>query len=259
MEDDMLTIANLKKICSQLDEKEPDMNKNFWAVNMHGDETLQEFVVPKGVRIIMFCYSGRKLHVCPRFDKFNWREIFLNEEASFNYCTFISNLSRYSSLRDHFCVYSEGNVIRDLVFRPDENFRDGIFKLPVRAAVFDPENKQVYVSDPEIFSQTVEKTEKVSRVSVNKQAVAKIVKDKDSSAIIFTPHIITPEIKLSQLVTKLRVSLGKIDNQFTLLLLTCRTGEPRRGLLHPLTVYEELENLVRNYAGQEQAQERMQE
>jgi hypothetical protein len=242
-------ISNLKQICVKLDEKEPEINKNFWAVNMHGDELKDEFVVPQGVRIIMFCYSGRELDVCPRFDKFNWREIFLNEDATYNYCTFISNLSRYSSLRDHFCVYEEGETVRDLIFRPDEDFRDGIFKLPVHAAVFNPKINEVYVSCPEIFSQAVAKSTKTRRISVNRREVAKLVKDKDSDTIIFSPHITISKIKLSELVAKLRISMGRVDKvDFTLLLLTCRSGQPRHGLIHPPTVYEELEKLFQKYS-----------
>lgn len=233
-------IYNLKKICVELKEDEPPIDKNFWAINMHGDEMMNEFVVPKGVRIVMFCYSGRKLNICPRFDKFNWREIFLNEDASFNYCTFLANLSQYSSMREHFCIYTAGNTIRDLILSPDEYFRSGIYRLPVQAAVHDNETNQVYVSSPEIFDKAVSQSSDIRRISVNRQITARIAKNKDTNTIIFSEHIDAPRIQLSSLVKKL-------GSGYTLLLLTCRTGESRRGLIHPPTVREELHKMFERY------------
>jgi hypothetical protein len=203
-------ISKLKKICMQIDEKEPDMDKNFWAVNMHGDERMDEFIVPDGVRIIMFCYSGRKLDVCPRFDRFNWREIFLNEEASFNYCTFLSNISQYSSLRDHFCVYEKGTSIKDLDFSTDEYFRNGIFRLPVHASVFDPEMEEVYVSSSEIFDQVISKIGKVRRILVDKSKVANLVKDKDTDAIIFPLILTFPKSHFLNLLKNLKFLNQKV-------------------------------------------------
>lgn len=238
-------VRNLKQICLELKEDEEPIDKNFWAVNMHGDELMEDFVVPEGVRIIMFCYSGRKLNICPRFDKFNWREIFLNEDASFNYCTFLSNLVQYSSLRDHFCVYESGNTVRDLLLTQDSDFRSGIYELPVYAAVHEPNTDEVYVSSSEIFNKAIAKTDKIKRISVNRQMTAKIAKDKNSDTIIFSKHINIPKIRLSILARKLLLEKG---SGFTLLLLTCRTGEQRRGVIHPPTVYEEVEKLVIKYS-----------
>lgn len=243
----MASVHNLKQICLELKENEPETDKNFWAVNMHGDEILEEFAIPKGIRIIMFCYSGRKLNVCPRFDKFNWREIFLNEDASFNYCTFLSNLVQYSSLRDHFCVYESGNVIRDLILTEDSQFRSGIYQLPVHAGVYDPDTDQVYVSSPEIFDKAVANSPNVKHISVNRQITAEIAKDKDSNTIIFTKVLAYPKIKLSELVKKLATKMGSEQtNGYTLLLLTCRTGQPRYGLHRQPTVYQELEKIYKH-------------
>ena len=154
-------------------------------------------------------------------------------------------------MRDHFCVYEKGATIRDIDFTSDENFRNGIYHLPVHAAVFDPEAEEVYVSCSEIFDQAIAKTEKVRRISVDRTKVAKLVKDKETDAIIFSPYINIPKIRLSELVRKLKISLGRVEPLgYTLLLLTCRTGESRRGVIHPPTVYEELEKLVRYYSGE---------
>jgi hypothetical protein len=244
-----MAVQNLKEICKNLKEDEAEINKNFWAVNMHGDETKEEFVVPKGIRIIMFCYPGRKLDICPRFDKFNWREIFLNEDASFNYCTFLSNLVQYSSLRNHFCVYEEGAKMLDLELSSDPLFRNGIYQLPVQAAVYDPQTEQIYMSSSEIFDKVIAKMDKVKRISVDREKTAKIVKDKETDAIIFSKVINIPKIKLSELIRKLRTKIGQAyPSDLTLLLLTCRTGEKQRGILRPPTVYEELEKLYQKYA-----------
>jgi hypothetical protein len=242
-------IHKLKQICEKLDEKEPDINKNFWAVNMHGDEVMEDFTVPEGVRLIMFCYSGRSLHICDRFDRFNWQELFLNEDASFNYCTLIAHLSQYSTLRDHFCVYEAGSTIRDLNLSQDSYFRNGIYKLPVKASVYNPNTGQVYVSSSDIFDKTISSTVNVKRISVNKREVAKIAKDKDSQTIIFTHYIDMPKIRLSSLIRKLQTRIGSLEkDSFTILLLTCRTGEDRRGVIHPINVFQELENLFKKYS-----------
>lgn len=241
------TILNLKQICQKLNENEPEINKNFWAINMHGDELETDFTVPRGVRIIMFCYPGRKLDICPRFDQFNWEKLFLDENASFNYCTFIANLSQYSSLRDHFCVYEEGQTITELEFTPDEMFRSGIYKLPVQAAVYEKETQQIYLSSPDIFGKTAKYIQNVKRILVNKHKTAKLAKDRESELIIFSKGFETEKITLSSLIKKLRTEPGKdTHTDLTLLLLTCRTGV-RRYERFPKTVHNELENMVKKY------------
>jgi hypothetical protein len=232
-------IKNLKSICEKLGEKEDQINKNFWTVNMHGDELTEDFIIPEGIRIIMFCYSGRELNICPRFDKFNWREIFLNEDASYNYCTFISNISQYSSLRDHFCVYNSGHTIKDILLTPDRSFRSGVYKLPVQAAVKDQESDTVYISSPELFSKVIHRETK--NVRVDRANTAKIIKDKNiPNTLIFSQQYNFQKITLSKLVQK----LGK---NYTLLLLTCRTGKKQKIEPAP-TVVEELQQLYKKYS-----------
>jgi len=241
-----MSVHKLKKICQDLKEDEPDMDKNFWAVNMHGDETNVKITVPKGIRIIMFCYSGRKLFVCPRFDTFNWKELFLNEDAAFNYCTFVANLTQYSSLRDHFCVYEEGSVINDLVLSFDNTFRYGVYKLPVKTAVYDEENKQVYLSSSDIFDKVIVKSEQAKKISVNVEKTAEIIKTRATDVKIFSPVIIVDHTKLSSLIKKIQFQEQK---GFTLLLLTCRTGKQDPELQPSPTVYQELEKLFKKYQG----------
>ena len=47
------------------------INKNFFFLNAHGEELEKLYEIPKGVRIIMFCYS-KELQVCDKFDEYNW-------------------------------------------------------------------------------------------------------------------------------------------------------------------------------------------
>jgi len=240
-----MSVSNLKNICLELREDEPSIDKNFFAVNMHGDELKEDFIIPEGVRIVMFCYPGKKLDICQRFDEFNWREIFLNEDASYNYCTFLGNLSQYSSLRDHFCVYKAGNRIRDLRLSSDQDFRHGVYKLPVYAGSYDYDNEQAYVSSPEIFDKFIGQTKNIKRVSVNKKIIAKIAKDNKKQLIILSKHILIQKINLSSLVKKL---LFEMNSGFTLLLLTCRTGEIRDELFSAPLVREELGKMFENYS-----------
>ena len=239
----MSEISELKKICSFLDEKEQEMDRNFFAVNMHGYETKEDYIVPKGVRIIMFCYSGKKLYMRPEFNQFNWENIFLNEDASYNYCTFLANVSRYSSIRDHFCVYKEGDKIKEIMLGPDDSFRDGIFQLPVRVAVYEGEDT-VYISSPEIFSDTVEKTRNVKRVLVDVKKTAELVSYKDTQAIFFSRWK-SPLYKLS--LSKIIKELQFQVKDFTLLLMICREGKKYKLAPAP-RVYEELEALYGRYA-----------
>ena len=241
------SIERLKKICEDLKDDEPDIDKNFWAVNMHGDELEDDFIVPKGVRIVAFCYPGWKLNICPRFDKFNWREIFLNEEASFNYCTFIANLSRYSSLKNHFCVYEEGSNFRNLILSPDEYFRSGIYKLPVKAAAKD-ENGVVYVSTPDIFPDVFSVIGSSKRIVLDRASVGQIAKDKNSETWVLSDARRDVKIRLSDLVNSLRIKMGESKRQdFTLLLLSCRTGK-RRKEENKLTVDREVQNLIEKFS-----------
>lgn len=234
-------VKRLKDICYRLDEKEPEIDKNFYAINMHGTELADNYIIPKGIRIIMFCYSGRILKICPRFDTFNWSEIFLNEDSSYNYCTFLSNLVQYSTLRDHFCVYNSGDIIKDIIFHSDEVFRDGIYRLPVYAAVTDPADGTTYVSSSEIFTKAIERF-KSHKTVVDPKRVGKILRHKESNAIIFSKHIFHSGTKLSTLIRDIQYQ----QKEFTMLILTCRKSKGFE-LPHTRRVYEELNRLYQEY------------
>jgi hypothetical protein len=256
-------LGKLRNICEKIEEKQGEKqdehnpkNKIFYAVNMHGTEKSDDFVIPENVRIIMFCYSGRELKICPTFDLKNWRDILLNEDASFNYCTFITSLV-HSTLRDHFCVYNPGHTIKDIMMNTDPDFRSGIFKLPVKAvsvkdiSIRDEginegkndninEHNTAYISSSDIFSDV--SSLGFRNIKVDRQQVAKDIRYRESDMIIMSYYKSADEIRLSRLVKEL---LAK-HKGFTLLLLTCRQGLPYN-LEKGNRVYEEVEMLYEKY------------
>jgi hypothetical protein len=237
-------IERLASICEELDEDEPAMNKNFYAVNLHGYETKEDFIIPENVRIIMFCYSGRKLNVCPRFDKFNWTKIFTNESAAYNYCTFLANIAQYSSIRDHFCIYNPGDRIKNINFRPDDYFRHGLFALPVHAAVYVREDNRIYTTDSDSTGKTIisrSLSRYTSNVKTDREKACSTLRYSENPAIILSPHIMNAN-QLSTIVNNLKFKHGGV----TLLLLTCREGKPVK-LPHTIRVKEELELMYEKY------------
>lgn len=247
-------IETLRRICQNLDEKEPDIDKNFYMVNLHGSENYKEFVVPKGVRLIMFCHA-KTLCVNENFDQFVWENVALNEDACYNYCTFLSNLADYSSLRDHFCVYNEGDTITDLTLYKVRNdtFRPGVFQLPMKIGVFVGEDDE-YEEDynkvfyyPESIRTRVERDYPQQIMELDRSKTAYYSKYKDTEPIVYSYHYMPDmDTTLSALIKRLQVRI--IGNEgFTLLLMTCRTSNrPVRPTFAP-RVYDELEKMYENY------------
>lgn len=192
---------------------------------MHGEESKDNFVIPPNVRIIMFCYSGRTLYVCPKFDKFIW-SIFLDENSVSDYPTFLRSISGYSSIRDHFCVYEEGDTIKDMVFTSDETFRDGLFTLPVMGAVHDAEKNNVYVSSSDIFTDVLDSIENVKRVVVDKKKTAHAIRNKNSPGVIFSSH---KSFLYPTSLSKILKNYLSLNEGCTLLLLTCRESREHQG------------------------------
>lgn len=237
-----MNLATLRQICQRIDENDENdgktvtMDRNFFAVNMHGEETDDDFILPDGFRVIMFCYSGQLLHICPNFDVFNWNSIMLNEDASYNYCTFLSNLVQYSTLRNHFCVFSPGDKIHNIMFYPDDEFYHGIFKLPVRASTYDETTDTMYLSSSEIFSQEI-----FPRKKVDAKKVAKNIQKK-LPVTFHSKYRIPLKSSLINIIRDLTLA----GQQATILLLTCREGEEKSLPKNP-KVYEELVRLYKSY------------
>lgn len=200
------------------------MNNTFYAVNMHGAESDEDYVIPENCRVIMFCYSGCLLQVRPRFDYYVWSNIFINEEATTDFKTFIKTIAGYSSIRDHFCVYNSGDKIKNINFGPDERFRHGVFKLPVRAAVCVEKHNKVYTTDPDTTYEYLTRLEKplpkCKNVAINPEKASHALRELKNKAWIRSPNIMLAT-NLSTVVKNLKFKHGGA----TLLLLTCREGE----------------------------------
>jgi hypothetical protein len=235
-----MSVESLKKVCEKIPEKEDEKNKIFYTVSMHGEETARDFVIPKNVRIVMFCYSGRLLHICPKFDLFNWENIFLDENATYNWCTFLSTLYQYPSLRDHFCIYEEGDIIKDINFGIDPYFRDGVYKLPITGLV--KEDDTVYISSDKIFHKAIGMSAK--RIIVDKKKVAKTLRDKEGVGQIYSYY---DTFRAGYSLSRLLGVLSVYNKGFTLLLLTCREGVGYPNISKGKNVSTELEKLYSQY------------
>lgn len=248
----MADIAKLSRVCRRIDEiddeKRDPEDKNFYAVNMHGYELAEDFVVPAGIRLIMFCYSGKILNICPRFDKYNWEKIFTDSDATYNYCTFLSSLAGYSTLRNHFCVYNEGDVIKNMKFKTDEYFRHGVFSLPVHAAVMDWDANVVYGTSEDAtehaMSSRPEQLQMDSATSIrtDKKKASALLKDKHNPAVFLSSWSMPINVTLENMVRQIKFRNGG----GTILLLTCREGKPQK-LKHAPRVLEEIERMYTKY------------
>ena len=199
------------------------MNKNFFFLNAHGEELEHIYEIPKGVRLIMFCYS-KTLDVCKKFDEYNWSHILLDPQASSNYCDFLKSISGYSSIRDHFCVYEEGDVIPNLNIFPDDKFRDGLYRLPVKGYAYDKKTDSVVLSDGILLTETInddrlnQLMKSRKRVVIDSGRIVKLLKTKKDIGIIQSQVGRIHKTNLSDLI-----NITKLDvPNFTMLLMVCR-------------------------------------
>ena len=203
-------------------------DNTFFFLNAHGTELNNTYKIPSGIRIIMFCYS-KKLYVSNCFDEFNWAHILLNPDTSTDYNSFINTISKYKTIRDHFCIYETGDTIYDINIYGDKNFRDGLFRLPVRGYGYEETTDTVILSDGTLFSEInsdpiVKKLIKRgshSHIKVDNKRLVKLFKNKKHVGIFksFIKKIHSP-INLSSLIKDIK----KYTNQFTILLMICRDG-----------------------------------
>lgn len=237
-----------KKDCKIYDEFNQSINKNFYLLNAHGAETESDYEVPEGVRIIMFCYSGSILDICRRFDRFNWSNILLDPSSSSNYCSFLSAISEYSSIRDHFCIYEENDVIKNLMLFSDKEFREGLFRLPVKGFAYDKENETVVISSHTLLSEVngdkrlkklVEHTPR-THIKVDDKKIVDLMRKNNDVAVIksFVRHI-HDKISLSNLINSMRSK----ERDFTLLLMVCREGVGSEVISKGRRVIDEMEKM----------------
>lgn len=216
-----------KEDCQLYSGMREEINKNFYFLNGHGEELETYYEVPDGVRIIMFCYSGEILNICHRFDKFNWGNILLDPSASSNYCTFLSAISEYSSVNDHFCVYKAGDTIKNIQLHSDNEFREGLFRLPVKGFAYDKSSDSVVISKNTPMSQVLKHPElntffknKRKRIKIDDRRVVNLMREKNEVTIIESyVRKIHKTIRLSNLINSM-----KLHGPFTILLMVCREG-----------------------------------
>lgn len=212
--------------CNNYNLAKQPINSNFYFVNAHGEELGSRFEIPKGVRVIMFCHT-KTLHVCPKFDTFNWEHILLDPHTSNNYCNFLNTLVKYSTIRDHFCIYEENDTIRNIRLLPDDNFRAGIFRLPAKGYAFDEKSGQILVSDGTLMTEInnnkklmdMMKEKGKLHVKVDGKRVANLLRKQSDIGIIRSEvKNIHKQTTLSNIIGNMKIHL----NEFTILLMVCR-------------------------------------
>lgn len=242
-------IDRLEASCKLLPEKDKDINKNFFAVNAHGTETKDSLIVPPNCRVIMFCYSGRILEVCPRFEKFIWKRIMTKESASYNYCTFLANIAQYSSIRNHFCIYEPGSNIKNIEFYGDNIFRSDVFELPVRAVVRDESDNTLYSTDENTGLDLLEHESKIGgkvfmvrskRIKIDQSKASKLLHNNSNRAW-FASKIVKSDHadNLSDLLNYINYKGGG-----TIILFVCREGKKHKMPKSP-KVYDELKKIYK--------------
>jgi hypothetical protein len=228
----------------------PHRDSNFLFLNAHGFELEQLYVIPKGVRIIMFCMS-KELLLSNEFDEYNWEHILLDPSASKNYYNFLTAASGHPSMRNHFNVYEEGDIVRNLCILPDDNFREGLYHLPVTGYVYQTGTNDLVLSDTSYISEAHNdrKSSHVTRVGVDRKRMAGLLKDKKNIGVIRSRVTkIDANCSLSSLIHSTKHDVPG----FTALLMVCRTRDPAArkttgGLVDVISkgrpVFEELKRL----------------
>jgi hypothetical protein len=217
--------------CRNYKSSEKEINRNFFFVNAHGLELEQLYKIPEGVRIIMFCHE-KTLNICKKFDRFNWEHILLNSTASNNYCSFLSTISQYSSIKDHFCVYEPGSTIRNISIHGDEYFRNGIYRLPVKGYAYNADECSVVVSDgtligeinsDPVLKKMIKNCDR-TRIYVNSRKISELLREQNDVGIIKSDVIGIhhgSEKFLSNLIKSMKIH----QPEFTILLMTCRNRD----------------------------------
>lgn len=126
------------------------METTYFAIDCHGDELKETFIVPENMEVIMACKSGFCLYIDDEID-FVYN-LYIQPEFYESEENFYSELSKSQTLRNYFCVLKSGTAIPDIELTPDyydeketffSHFRAGIAELPYRGLVYEfpKENK----------------------------------------------------------------------------------------------------------------------
>jgi len=201
-------------------------NETFFFLNAHGAEKPNTYIIPNGVRVIMFCHS-KVLDVCPRFDRFNWEHILLEENTSINYNNFLKTISQYSSIKDHFCIYEGGDTIYNLDIWDDKHFRSGLYRLPVKGYAYDKQNDTIVLSEGTSMSDVIndpnlnsfiKNKNKRTHIKIDTKRVVQLLKNQNDVGIIQSEIKKIHKTKLSNLINSLKINVDK----FTILLMVCK-------------------------------------
>lgn len=221
-------------------------NNNFYFLNGHGEELEQEYEVPNGVRIIMFYYSGKILNICNVFEKFNWSNILLNPNSFTDYYKFLSAISENKSINDYFCIYEEGDIIKNINLYSDNNFREGIFKLPVKGFCYDKKSDSIVISSNTPTSSIVNYPklkdfckEKQKKIDDNK-IIDLMKKNNDVCIIENYFRKIYKSVKLSNFINSMR-----IYQNFTILISVCKEEKEIKLSSSGRKIEDELEKIKR--------------
>ncbi len=188
-------------------------NNNFYFLNGHGEELEKEYEVPNGVRIIMFYYSGKILNICNVFEKFNWSNILLNPNSFTDYYKFLSAISENKSINDYFRIYEEGDIIKNINLYSDNNFREGIFKLPVKGFCYDKKSDSIVISSNTPTSSIVNYPElknffkeKQKKIIIDDNKIIDLMK-KNKNVYIIENYFrkIYKSVKLSNFINSMRI------------------------------------------------------
>lgn len=115
------------------------MDTNFFAINSHGCELNEQFIIPENIRILMFC--PQKEYYCILVQH-KWLFSFITRKYD-SYYDFLETIrqSPYSLFWGNFCVFKPGNYINEILLTPDisspddesiEPFRSGVFEIPLK-------------------------------------------------------------------------------------------------------------------------------
>ena len=179
-----------------------------YVVQAHGCINDDVIVVPNNVNLIMFCYNKTLTMKCA-FERFSWK--FAQSEYS-TLSQLITGLKKYSSTRNHFCLYRPGDTIRELEIYPDDDneFRDGIYHIPIVFNEMDDDN------DLDLRSNTM--TAKV----LNKVARANNYVNISSNHYLFSKTRSDKGYLLSNLISDIKSSHTAGKN-ITLVLFQCKS------------------------------------
>lgn len=202
------------------------LDTTFFGIQAHGCETGANYVLPDNVRVIMFCYSGEILNVCPKFDRFIWK--ILTREYD-NVFQFLKTIKNYSTLRKHFCVFESGTCIPNILLSPDEvpedtgikKFRTGFFQIPI-----DVESSSPGITDIETEVDVESSSPKKDGINIppprySNRILKKFGQSESKIDIISPHHTIINDILLSSII-KYTLRYPSFKDGFTLILFVCR-------------------------------------